>query len=189
MERFSFISISAAKSQLDTDGRPAFHGAVITDMPGLAKLIVRGIWSPMVWDGMDIVSAHFAAFNFDEVVTLALAVRRFASYRHVIGTTRSHQSNDKGDRFRVIVPFEQPIRDEFVYLATMKKLVQEFNANRACVDTVRIYYPCVTIVSVNKEGKAFAAVPVPPDAKKAVRKLEPGPESLAKRFTELAVET
>ena len=189
MERLSFISISAAKSVVVANERPAFHGAAVTNMAGLAKLVVRGIWSPMVWDGMDFVSAHFAAFNFDENVTLAHAVRTFAHFRHVIGTTRSHQSRDKGDRFRVVVPFEQPIRDELVYLATMKKLVQEFNANRACVDTARIYYPCVTIVSVNNEGRAFAATEQP-DAKKATHKRGRGPEeSLAQRLVALSSES
>jgi hypothetical protein len=107
--------------------------------------------------------AELIGLDFDGGFTLEQATEAFKDYWHIIGTTRSHQiaKNDSPacDRFRVILKAEQKIESAADYKATVKALMTDFpDADRACSDAARYFYPCTEIVCCNEEGRAQPVV-------------------------------
>lgn len=128
----------------------------------IAQMITKHAWSPIIFkQGIrkqsHFISARWVALDFDEPgITLAEAVDNiFCDHVHIIGTSKSHQKEKNGvvcDRFRVLLRLDKPCRDLQSYRATVSKLVGKYDADSACVDGARFFYPCTSIVSVGEDG-------------------------------------
>jgi hypothetical protein len=113
--------------------------------------LCNNVWAPVIYsDGYrqekSFVQSEVLALDFDNGMSLDGAVRKFAPFRHIIGTTKSHGIN--GDRFRVLLFFTNPITSLDVFKQTMKVYTGIHKADKACKDGARFFYPCKTIISV-----------------------------------------
>jgi hypothetical protein len=135
-----------------------FESVVIKDLTRIANGISRFVWSPIKWvNGSrcqnNFVYSYYAVLDFDNgELSLEQAKKSFCDVNHIIGTTRNHQAQKNGkppcDRFRVLLEFEHPITDLRTYRYNMFLLCARFDADKACVDGARFFYPCREIVSV-----------------------------------------
>lgn len=138
----------------------------------LGHLVCQNVWSPIVFlrghrISEDFVESAWMALDFDTPsYSLAAALEEWADSVHLIGITRNHQKPKGGcppcDRFRVIVPWEHPITDVWTYLYNMGRLVDRYDADSACKDGGRLFYPCTKIVSVSKQGYTQPVLEAPP---------------------------
>lgn len=128
------------------------------DLDALENLIIRFPWSPCIWkDGLrrknNFISAKWCALDFDDNMTLSEAKDIFIDTEHLIGITKSHQiakgNNPARDRFRVVLRFEELISNKAVYEASMDLAIKHHDADRACKDAARFFWPCKKIVQVN----------------------------------------
>ena len=131
----------------------------------LANVITQYTWSPIIYKDnyraqRNFVLSYFCALdvdNKDEQYSLSQALEDFADCEVIIGTTRSHQK-EKGiegakDRFRIIIPWENPITNLADYVHTMKGITQARPYfDDSCVDGARLFYPCTKIVLLSAEG-------------------------------------
>jgi hypothetical protein len=148
-----------------------FTSREIDSFDGLAQLVTRETYSPSVFrEGRRFIknfdSADLIALDFDGGLTLDAARVRFAEYRCIIGTTKSHGKEKHGvvsDRFRVILFLSKSITDVETYYATIIDLMNRFpEADPACKDPARLFFKCVSIVYTNESGKLIDPVkPVP----------------------------
>jgi hypothetical protein len=140
-----------------------FKVADIDDLERLGRGISQYVWSPCVWkDGRrlqdNFIGADWAALDFDSgEMTLAEAQSRFCDMMHIIGTTKSHQIGKGGhspcDRFRVLLRFDKRITDLRVYRWAMHRLLDAYpEADSACKDGARFFYPCKDIVQIETDG-------------------------------------
>lgn len=140
--------------------------ADVTDMERIAKCITRFAWSPCLYkDGHRhetcFIGSYWCAYDFDDgEFTIADAVNTFADMRHVIGTTKTHQqwkTTASGrkmapcDRFRVVIPWDEPIKDLRTYRFNMTLQRDRYDMDRSCIDGARLFWPCVEIVSINND--------------------------------------
>lgn len=131
------------------------------DIKIISRIICKKTWSPCLFkDGKrterNFVAANFAALDFDSPETpLADIHRRICDMTHILGTTKSHQKEKNGvicDRFRLLLKFEKPIENIFTYRKTMKKLIDHYGSDKACVDGARFFWPCKEILSIEECG-------------------------------------
>jgi len=136
----------------------------------LAQLIIKYAWSPIIWangrrNGVNFHVAYFAVLDFDAPgYTLLQCKNDFCDMMHSIGTTKSHQKEKNGvicDRFRLVVLFEEPITDLQLYRHNLRQLADQYEADIACVDGARFFYPCKEIVSLSDEGFTLEIKPLP----------------------------
>lgn len=141
----------------------------------VARFITENVWSPIVWQRgkraeKNFASALWIALDFDRgSMSLIDAVEEFGDYAHVIGTTKSHQVEKHGatcDRFRVLLRSDEVISDLAKYRHVMAHVVRTFDADEACKDGARFFYPCTKIVSA-KEGRPFPVSMIDPPKKQA----------------------
>jgi hypothetical protein len=95
---------------------------------------------------------------------------------HVVGTTKSHQKEKGGqicDRYRVAIALDGFCEEPAVYKRICNHFIERFNADKACSDAGRFFWPCKEIISVQEEGDRFdfgtmvpePAAPKPPAAR------------------------
>lgn len=147
---------------------------------GLSGLILNTIWSPIVWtNGYRLAnnfhSAHYLALDFDSGQWTLDDAKAFSidhELAHIVATTKSHQKekisptgkiSSPVDRFRFIIPFDQPITDKAQYLYNMREAMQLFPVDHSCKDAARYFFPCTAIVSVQSDGKSWPVLEIPPD--------------------------
>lgn len=127
----------------------------------IALGVSRFPWSGIQWyrgerHQKNFGRAAWCVLDFDDsALTLEQACKIFCDSVHIIGTTKSHQIDKGGiicDRFRVALKFHQPIEDLETYRATMRYYISKYDADPACVDGARFFWPCTAIISVNAEG-------------------------------------
>jgi hypothetical protein len=128
----------------------------------MAKCIVNYAWSPAVWkDGVrgkhNFLRADWYALDFDSGdLLLEDACNLWCDMVHIIGTTKSHQINKGGliaDRFRVVVKLEKTITSLNHYEYFMGEILKRvLEADKACLDGARYFWPCKEIVSLSSEG-------------------------------------
>lgn len=151
----------------------AAHPYQPRDWQDLARVLCSSNWSPATFASnyrsqVNFGQADVIGLDFDDgIVSLAQAVAMFAPYRHVIGTTRSHQvmkHKKVCDRFRVLLQLERPITSVADYAATYHSLAAVVpGLDMKCADGARLFYPCMQIVSVSPTGNTVpvtAAAPV-----------------------------
>ncbi len=161
-----------------------FTGGYETKMVSLDKLaaaMCRQVWSPIVFltgyrDALNFIEAAWMGLDFDTPhYTLEAALKDWADTVHIIGVTRNHQVDKAGngqkfDRFRVVVPWVEPITDVHTYTHNMGLLIDKYGADSKCRDGARLFYPCASIVSLNAGGYLQPFEPPPP------RSLAPAPK-------------
>ncbi|MFH1514912.1 MAG: primase-helicase family protein [bacterium] len=127
-------------------------------------------YSTNVWNSIsreeNYIGMTGVTLDFDSGITVEEAKERFASYRYILHTSSSHQTDEaKTDRFRVILPFDSgevrfPSSDECkkVY---HKLLNENKEADANCKDPGRKYFPHTDemgaefVFHVNTSGKFF----------------------------------
>ena len=127
----------------------------------VAKIITKYPSSNCLWGNGDRKKTNFRqalwlGLDFDEGTTLEQGIENFRQYIHVIGTTKSHMLKKNGvahHRFRVFLKFSELCVSKDDYEFTCKKWVSKYNADKACVDAARFFWPCKEIVSLNFIGK------------------------------------
>ncbi len=161
---------------LDDDYDASFYarGFEVEDfdnMMDLAETIQTDIWSPIVWKNgrrrkSEYLTSDFWVFDFDEGATLERvgeSMRR-ARLAHIIGLTKSHQvakgNKPAVDRFRLIVPFHEPIDDLETFEFNMKHAIKRFGCDESCADGARFYFPCVEIYAM-QPGLPLTWKPMP----------------------------
>jgi hypothetical protein len=131
-------------------------------MQTIALVASKVSWSPIEFRDDYRAKANFLraghiGLDFDGTMALADALNIFCDSAHVIGTTRNHQIAKDGvtaDRFRVVLRLEREIKTVAEYEATARFLVDKHDADPACVDGARLFYPCLKIVSVCEDGES-----------------------------------
>jgi len=75
------------------------------------------------------IKEHYGAvIDLDDTsLTLTKIKKKFAKYPHCIYSTHSHKAKGKGDRFRLVLPYKQPI-DNTTHVETMLYLMDTLGA-------------------------------------------------------------
>ena len=119
------------------------------------------------------LGTELIALDFDEGLTIDEAVEIFKDHAHIIAPTRNHRKDKDGivaDRFRVILKLSQEITDEKVFKHTVKQLMNEYpQADTACSDASRMFYPGQEYVSIRKDGQLIE--PLMPPKLEVVKQL------------------
>lgn len=101
--------------------------------------------------------SDFMALDIDEGVSIEEASRRLKDYSHIIAPSKSHKIEKNGsiaDRFRIVMVLDKRIDNKDDYYTTYQDLLELFpEADRACKDPSRMYYPSKEVyqVAVNKQ--------------------------------------
>lgn len=123
----------------------------------LSTYVTQNTWSPIKFRYQtrrqeNFEQAILVGLDFDEGMTLGQAKENiFCDMRHIIGTTRNHQKMKNGaicDRFRVILQFEQPIKDLRTYKWNINRLTSHYESDQNAKGGSRLFYPCTEIVSM-----------------------------------------
>lgn len=131
------------------------------DFESLQDIVSSTTWSPGVFkdelrNKSNFTQSEIIGLDFDEGTDLSSAIKMFNSFKHIIGTTKSHQKEKNGkvcDRFRVILFLAHPVYNRELYEGTVAKFLSDFpTADKACKDASRQFYPCTEIVSINQYG-------------------------------------
>ena len=181
------VSVSKEKTT-DPKYQKKFDRFRFDTMEELAGVITSSVWSPIIWEPSTRVGRNFYGSQFsvedhdDPGYPLEQCLRDKCDMIHVIGTTRNHQKEKNGvtcDRFRVVVPFTNPIKDPALFRYNMERIVDRYGSDSSCVDLARFYYPCTQIVSVCGEGYTEDVVPSPLNPE--TPKVEVSPPSLSRQ--------
>jgi len=132
----------------------------------LASIARSASWAPATFRGRrtlaTLESIDLLVLDVDDGCSLEEAKEHFKVFKHIIGTSRSHQKEKKGkvsDRFRVILFLSEAIANDDDYKETWENAKKRWNfIDTACKDSSRFFYPCTKIVSMSKEGKTFDVV-------------------------------
>lgn len=142
-----------------------------TDFPGLCNYVLKHVWAPSLFDGGRRLKASFQssevfALDFDTPgYSLAQAKLDWADSVHIIATSKSHGLPKDGqpacDRFRIVSIWERPITDLKEFEFNITKLINNYNADPACKDGARYFFPCEKVVSFNADGYRQPVVDIP----------------------------
>lgn len=150
-----------------------FSPVMLPSMRMLAKHMLSGSWSPIIWrEGYrksdNFLSCDFLVLDCDDgswTLDSAKLWLLMNDYRGIIGTTKSHQIAKGGkpacDRFRVVVPWHETITNYDNYRANMEHILKTIPADKACKDGARFFYPCKKI-EYFQDGKPFTWRTFPP---------------------------
>lgn len=136
----------------------------------LPSLITSTSWAPGAFTENRrqikyLESIALLVLDIDDGMTIEECRLLFGPYRHIIGTSKSHQlpKADKAacDRFRVLLELSEPLTNDLDYKATWFT-VQKYCPviDPACKDASRFFFPCKEIVSVN-EGQQWLVTKAP----------------------------
>jgi len=173
-------------------GNQGFRQQRVNEIEDLAMIITHYNYSMGTFRNGDrknksFISAEGIALDFDGGLTLNEAKLRFASYKHIIAPTRSHQKEKGGkiqDRFRVILFLDKPIRDEGVYRATVNELLRTNpEADQACKEPARMFYPSTGIASFSAKGKTISKVDAPVEASTTPAAIDAGARGMLRADT------
>jgi hypothetical protein len=138
-----------------------WKAGTLRDMDHLGRVITHAVWSPIIFSGSyrnkaAYQSSDWFGLDFDGGYTLDQALNDWCDTVCIIGTTRSHQKQKDEqppcDRFRIVGRFERTITSCDEYEHNMRKLVERYEADGACVDGARLFYPCTEIVGGCDDG-------------------------------------
>ena len=166
------------QTKLDATGALfSFKPYKIKSMDQLKDFVCKHIWAHEVFKYNYRNSANFIKTDLipldidndgEQKCLLDEAKVKFAGYKHIIATSRTHQkikhpgtSNEKPavDRFRVILFLEKTITDAEIYKQTWLALEKQFPfVDPQTKDTARYWYPCKEIISIKESGKLVSVV-------------------------------
>jgi hypothetical protein len=133
-------------------------------------------WAPGIFtDGVRsnklLENIQLLVLDIDDGCSLEDAIIIFAPFKHIIGTSKSHQQDKGGvvcDRFRVILFLDKPLTtdEEFkeYWFAAYNKWPF---IDKACKDSARFFFPCKEIININEQGAEFT--------ERVVKKAAPSP--------------
>lgn len=133
----------------------------------ISKIITKNIWSPILWErgrraSRNFRFSSFVALDFDGGVSLDDAINNiFCDLIHIIAPTRSHRMDKNGvvdDRFRVLVKLSTDTTDCARFTATARHYAKLYEADIACTDCARAFYPSLHIASMSTEGYTWDLV-------------------------------
>ena len=85
--------------------------------------------------------------DIDNGDSIPEVIEKLGTQKALIVTTKSHQLSMKGtktiepcDRYRLILPLDEPITDPVLYKKVITALIKEFKADPHCSDLARMYY-------------------------------------------------
>lgn len=142
----------------------------ISSLKELIPRLTSTSWSPVIWkEGYpkesNFLSADLCVLDFDDGVTsLEKAKSIFGQFAHIIATTKSHQKEKNGltcDRFRVVIPFENSIFTVAKFRWNMRKYLQRYQSDMACIDGARTYLPCFDVISLKEMGDKLPTYDIP----------------------------
>jgi len=90
------------------------------------------------------LSSSMIILDFDDMVSLESGIDRFKDVISLCVTTKSHRIKKHGkvtDRFRILLPIEQPIIDSNHYRSALHAITRYYNSDIACVDEARHFLP------------------------------------------------
>jgi hypothetical protein len=132
------------------------------DASVLARAIAKCATSPIVFvnghrRGDNFIAAHWIGLDFDDPKnSLDEIAETFSRCVHVLGTTKSHRKakgdNPPCDRFRLWLKPSESILDPLNYEATVRHYVTSYGADKQCIDTARMFWPCNKIISLSNVG-------------------------------------
>lgn len=163
ISKFSFSKYPPISKSEDRSLKPFSYGSGLFPSTLSLEVIAKHVWSPVIFKGGKRTNANFeyaawGALDFDDgLYTLEQAKREWCDTIHIIGTTRSHQISKNGlicDRFRIIFIWDKIITHSNDYRHNIKLLIDKYNADPACSDPARFFFPCSEIVSFSNEGFA-----------------------------------
>ena len=167
------MSESVLVSVLHPDARSkagkASSAIVVNRSQLTASLITTEGWSPILYKSerrlaVDFEEARVIGFDIDDGMTLAEAVAKFAKFKHVIGTTSSHQrtkgSKPACDRFRLLLFTDAVITTAADYKETLSKLAEflKIPVDGQAKDAARWFIPCKAIVSERLQDGELVSV-------------------------------
>lgn len=146
--------------------RDGFRAAPVVELARVARCIIRYVWSPVVWregkrEEANFLESFWCAYDFEDAsYSLRQACSDFADTKHVIATTQNHRVSKKGappvDRFRVVVPWAEPIADLRIYRFNMRCETRRYPIDASCIDGARLFFPGREVISVNDDPDAYA---------------------------------
>jgi hypothetical protein len=135
-----------------------------SDLFELSALISAEPWAPGVFNDRkrlikNLGRISLLVLDVDDGCDLESAKEQFKDYRHIIGTSRSHQKEKNGvvcDRFRVVLFLDSEITDDKDFKATWETASKRWPfIDKACKDSSRFFYPSPEIVSINERGRDY----------------------------------
>lgn len=156
------------KVSVGTDNT-TFKPVQVSNLSQLAKVATSGQWSSGVFKdnyrtrcnflGADSIALDIDNEDPSNQTTLTDAIKLFKDFKHLIMTTKSHQTDKNGvvaDRFRVVLFFSRTVTDAKEYYATWNLLRKRFPfIDQACSDPSRLWYASTQVVSVNEGGSTI----------------------------------
>lgn len=162
------------------------------------EFMCQRVWSHIIWRdgnrvGDNFIEANYLVLDYDERLSIKdvrdqLEVRGLG---FVMGTTKSHQKSKNGqpprDRFRVIIPFKEPITCPLTYRQNMRRFLLEFQSDPQCGDLARCWQPFREIIAYQEgapmewktyrkpRASRYEKSALPPPWFHAVLKKIPGP--------------
>jgi hypothetical protein len=171
------ISIGTDKNEMKN-----FKVLQVKNSEELAKVITEtnyslGIFKDGLRNKANFISTEAIGLDFDAGYTLEQAKTDFAEYSHIIAPSKSHRVEKNGlvsDRFRVILFLKTPITDVNVFESTWHSLFEKWpQADKACKDASRFFYPSQSIEAIRKGGKLIEVVlPKPKSEPKVANNLD-----------------
>lgn len=159
------ISLSTKKTSITKSGFES------VDFDANKKSITETIWSPIVFkDGVrsedNFLSASLCCLDFDGGISLAelSSQLEIAGFFFVAAPSRNHQVSKNGseptDRFRLILKFENTIKDLRTYRYNMKLWIDHFGSDKSCRGGAQIFFPSKEIYA-ESDGDTLP-VEIPP---------------------------
>ncbi len=149
--------------------RPSLH------LKQIGSWLTSQLNSPIVWTygirkDSNFQSSSFCVLDVDDGPALEDAVKCFADYAHILGTTKSHQKDKGGkirDRYRVFIQTECKLVKTSVYKHMNELLARQYGGDIQAVGGHMAFMPLREIISVRDKGKLLPVIEPPP---KMVRK-------------------
>lgn len=159
-----------------TVGSESASSVVVGQAEATAELIKTSAWIPAVVSGdrrllRDVVTVSVLAYDYDDGYPLASALEAIKDYKHLVGTTLSHQKpkpKDNGevleacDRFRVILFLDHPVISGADYTATLVSTARSLGLSetydKRSKDAVHWFSICPEVVSEKLDGRLVAPV-------------------------------
>lgn len=175
------ISISQAGNSPIHGAHTNFNTMTFGSMGELASRVCYGRWSPIIWkdgkrDSRNFLQSDFLVLDFDSGIwgpQEALKFCQAQGYKYVLGPSQNHMRPKEGAapcaRFRLILPWEMPIKDFSTYTQNMQRIVKNLPADRQATDGARMYKPCTNFtpdgfrIIWNEEGRGVKWFPFRPN--------------------------
>jgi hypothetical protein len=173
------ISISISKSKSKNAAYHKYFNTIeVSTLKKLVAVTSSTVWSPCRWQTdvrlmKNFAGCDIAALDFDGGVKLAAVAYKVdrLGITHVIMTTKSHQVEKRTgtkvypprDRFRLIMPLDQPMHTEIDrYKWQMAWLQWQYpGSDKACKDPARYYFPGTKLVQF-RDNNRYLCLPTAP---------------------------